>query len=192
MKKIWISQGQFFYHKFDPWLLLFLWHCLHYIIDSFSPCRHQNVINFEFLHKQVSIFVAVLIMHKYGNCFSFYGNKIWLRAGKGIFAVFQSVVCCAFTCRCLSPYVIVAYIKYYFSDNFSHRLLKSIFFFSGDESRNSSHFEFKLKHLGSSWMYASFGYICCLPLFILMPAFCFSSSSEIRRTKRKTMQKKSG
>lgn len=68
-------------------------------------------------------------MHKYGNFFSFYGNKIWLRAGKGIFAVFQSVVCCAFTCRCLSPYVIVAYIKYYFSDNFSHRLLKPIFFF---------------------------------------------------------------
>lgn len=128
-KKSEFPRGNFFYHKFDPWLLLFLWHCLHYIIDSFSPCRHQNVINFEFLHKQVSIFVAVLIMHKYGNCFSFYGNKIWLRAGKGIFAVFQSVVCCAFTYRCLSPYVIVAYIKYYFSDNFSHRLLKPIFFF---------------------------------------------------------------
>lgn len=175
---------------FDPWLFLFLWHCLYCIMDSLSLCRHQNLINFKFLQKQVFIFVTVLIMNKYWAFFSFYGIKIWLRAGKDIFAIFQSVVSCAFAYRFLFPYVIVAYMKYPFSDIFFTQAFETLFS-SVDESRNS-HFQFKLKHLGSSWMYASFGYICCLPLFIPMSAYCFSYSSEIRREKRKMMQKASG
>lgn len=114
---------------FDPWLFLFLWHCLYCIMDSLSLCRHQNLINFKFLQKQVFMFVTVLIMNKYWAFFSFYGIKIWLRAGKDIFAIFQSVVRCAFACRFLFPYVIVAYMKYPFSDIFFTQAFETLFFF---------------------------------------------------------------
>lgn len=72
------------------------------------------------------IFVGVLIMNKYETFFSFYGIKIWLRAGKDIFPIFQSVVCWAFTCGFLFPYVILAYMKCPFGDIFFPQAFKNL------------------------------------------------------------------
>lgn len=99
---------------------------LHY---KFSfPHRHQNCINFEFLHKHRYLYLSLFLSCRNMELVSFYGNKLWLRDGKNIFAISQSVVYHGFVCRFPSPIVIMANTKYPFSDIFSHGLLKPIFF----------------------------------------------------------------
>lgn len=99
---------------------------LHYRFSF--PCRHQNLINFEFLHKHKYLYLSLFLSCRNMELVSFYGDKLWLRDDKDIFAIFQSVVYRGFLCRSPSPYVIMATMKYPFSDIFSHRLLKPIFF----------------------------------------------------------------
>lgn len=94
------------------------------------PCRHQNLINFEFLHKHKYLYLSLFLSCRNMELVSFYGDKLWLRDDKDIFAIFQSVVYRGFIRRSPSPYVIMATMKYPFSDIFSHRLLKPFFFWS--------------------------------------------------------------
>lgn len=132
---------------------------LHY---KFSfPHRHQNCINFEFLHKHRYLYLSLFLSCRNMELVSFYGNKLWLRDGKNIFAISQSVVYHGFICRFPSPIVIMANTKYSFSDIFSHGLLKLIFFWTWDKE-----FFTLSNEVETSWFFLD---VCKLWLHLLPP-----------------------
>lgn len=84
--------GPFFLdQKLDPWVFLFVWHCFHCVINSFS-LRHQNLINFEFLQKHRYLYLSLSLSCRNMELASFHGNKLWLRDAKDIFVIFLWVV----------------------------------------------------------------------------------------------------
>lgn len=127
MKLTWkimrISEDYFFsYQKLDPWLFLFLWHCLCYIIFSFT-LRHQHLINFEFLFKHRYLYLSLFLSYRNMKLVSFYGNTRRLRDRKAISAIFQSVVYHIFVC----DFVLLLYTGIYeipFPVFFTYRFLR--------------------------------------------------------------------